>query len=86
MKSKTSKIIHNDPVITQSILKKEMGRIEDQLDGVTQAIQTIIKELGNMRKENREFYQMREQLYTNDLIQERKLDDHETRLHVLEIA
>ena len=61
-----------DKVVTKKYLDKVVG--------------IILKELQNMRKENREFYQMREQLYTNDIIQERKLDDHEDRLHALEIA
>jgi hypothetical protein len=51
-----------------------------------EVVDVILAELGNMRAENREFYQMREQLYDNSAKQENRLKDHEKRIFKLELV
>lgn len=80
----------NDPV-TKGFLRKEFKRefevFENKIDQkFERVISTILTELQNMRAENRELYQVREQLYQNDIIQERRMDDLDERVLRLEIA
>lgn len=75
MKSNISKKVKNG-IITKQFLNNKIEKLAD----------VILAELGNMRQENRELYNIREQLYHNDLRQENKLSDHEERIIKLEIA
>lgn len=53
---------------------------------VLEGITIILEELHHMREENSQLRQMREQLYSNDTVLERRVDHLDERIHVLEIA
>jgi hypothetical protein len=64
----------DDEFVTKGFLRQQLEKLAD----------LIVKESVATREENREFRQMREQLYSNDVIQERKIDDLDGRILRLE--
>ncbi len=77
------------PYVTKDFLKKELEKFatKDFLkQEINKSVSIILEELSNMRKENREMYLMREQLYKTVIDQEFQITDHEDRILKLEIA
>jgi hypothetical protein len=93
MKKKVPKTSDENELITKGFLRQELDRLGDEFatkdflkQEIDKSVSIVMAELGNMRKENREMYQMREQLYKSSIDQEFQIDDHEERIHKLEIA
>lgn len=101
MRKKVAKTSHEDELVTKGFLKEFVAQEflklrretdmsfylqDDRFNKIDNTLLFIIRELNTMRQENGELRQMRERLYRQDLIQERKIDSHEERIVKLEIA
>lgn len=76
----------DEKFVTNDRFDRSMTAIADSFNRVHESIAIIIRELGSIRQENREFRQEREQLYRTGVIHERKIDELDTRVLKLETA
>jgi hypothetical protein len=101
MKKKVSKTSDENELVTKGFLRefvaeeffkfrRETDRSffmqDERFNKIDNTLLFIIRELNAMRQENGELRQMREQLYKSSIDQEFQIDDHEERIHKLEIA
>ena len=89
-------------IVTKGFLRQELQkefaafelRIEQKFEArfaeldakIDRVVQIILREIAAMREENREFRQMREQLYASDVRQEIAIEDLSERVLLLEAA
>ncbi len=85
-------------IVTKAILRQELQRELSSLEQkfevrfaeldakIDRVVQIILREIAAMREENREFRQMREQLYANDVRQEVSIENLNERVLLLEAA
>jgi hypothetical protein len=83
MKKASRTTVSGKGFVTRTYLSRAL---DERFEPVLAGINSILEELGAMRKENNELRQMREQLYSNDIVLERRIDHVEERMHALEIA
>ncbi len=77
-------------IVTNEQFERTMTTVANTLNQLQESIQdlanTVTREFAALREENKDFKQQREQLYRTDAIHERKIDELDERVLILETA
>lgn len=81
------KITKEDEFVTKNFLREAFVNFGKEMDKQFERnTDIVIREIHTMRKEMREFHQAKDALERSDIIQERKIDELDSRVLKLETA